>query len=128
MSFIKRLIAKIKYIFGSKSKKNKPAISTTAAHKPKLEVNDDGSIHYFGTNDGEARPIDNESINYRKKKNKEANEVVTTNTCPYETILTSQRSSSSSSSSYTGFYSDSSSSSCSGSDSGGGDAGGGGCD
>lgn len=64
-----RYLAKFKMLFlGNNKKKKRAQISNKLKdqHKPQLEINDDGSIHYFGTNDG--NPIDDEHVDYRKKK------------------------------------------------------------
>lgn len=67
MSLIMRYIAKFKMLFfGNNKKKNKKNLALlNNNHEPKLEINDDGSIHYFGVND--ANPIKDEHVNYRKK-------------------------------------------------------------
>ena len=80
MSFFKRFIAKMKFLFAKsgKSKNNKRLIGVVGddGNAPKLGINDDGTIHYFGTNDGEAKPIQDESINYRKPKDSDEDKVV----------------------------------------------------
>ena len=72
MGLIKRYLAKLRMLF-ARSNKNKKGVRAIAQkadydfHKPELVINDDGSIHYFGsavTKDA----IQDESINYRKQK------------------------------------------------------------
>ena len=131
MSFFKRLIAKIKFLFLGNTKSKKKGVKLIGIddeHKPQLAINDDGSIHYFGVNEGEANAIEEESVNYRKKKeDDEAAQVVSVAAATtysygdYDDSVSSRGSSSSSShsSGYSSYSSSDSSSSCS-SDSGGG--------
>lgn len=72
MGLIKRYLAKIRMLFArsNKNKKGARAIAQKADydfHKPELVINDDGSIHYFGSAVTEDA-IQDESINYRKQK------------------------------------------------------------
>lgn len=137
MSFFKRLIAKIKFLLLGNTKSKKKGVKLIGIddeHKPQLAINDDGSIHYFGVNEGEANAIEEESVNYRKKKEDgEAAQVVSVAAATtysygdYDDSVSSRGSSSSSNSSsssshssgYSSYSSSDSSSSCS-SDSGGG--------
>ena len=137
MSFFKRLIAKIKFLLLGNTKGKKKSVKLLGIddeHKPQLAINDDGSIHYFGVNEGEASVIEEESVNYRKKKDDgEVAQVVVATAATtysygdYDDSVSSRGSSSSSNSSssssyssgYSSYSSSDSSSSCS-SDSGGG--------
>lgn len=72
MGLIKRYLAKLRMLFArsNKNKKGARAIAQKADydfHKPELVINDDGSIHYFGSAVTEDA-IQDESINYRKQK------------------------------------------------------------